>query len=46
MNLARVEAYETLAARGFRTEIQGIAMKRPNEPGYNRADAYVIDDWR
>jgi GNAT superfamily N-acetyltransferase len=46
INLARVEAFKSLVARGFRPEIQGVAMKRPNEPGYNRADAYVIDDWR
>jgi hypothetical protein len=32
--------------RGFRTTIQGVAMQRPNEPGYNRADVYLIDDWR
>jgi hypothetical protein len=46
MNLARAEAYETLVARGFRPDMQGVVMQRPNEPGYNRADAYLIDDWR
>lgn len=26
--------------------MQGVAMQRPNEPGYNREDMYLIDDWR
>src|SRR5947209_3409748 len=41
MNLARSEAYQVLAGRGFRTEFQGVAMQRPNEPGYNRPDVYL-----
>jgi GNAT superfamily N-acetyltransferase len=46
MNLARSGAYQTLADVGFRADFQGVAMKRPNEAGYNRPDVYVIDDWR
>jgi GNAT superfamily N-acetyltransferase len=46
VNTARHGAYRHLLARGFRTEIQGVAMQRPNEPGFNRPDVYVIDDWR
>jgi predicted N-acetyltransferase YhbS len=46
VNLARHEAYRHLLARGFRTELQGVAMHRPNEAGYSRPGAYVIDDWR
>src|SRR5262249_42592708 len=46
VNTARHEAYEILLARGFRTEFQGVAMHRPNEPGYSRPGAYVLDDWR
>lgn len=46
VNTAREEAYGRMLAHGFRTEIQGVAMQRPNEPGYNRAGMYVIDDWR
>jgi GNAT superfamily N-acetyltransferase len=46
MNLARYEAYRLLLARGFRTEIQGVAMHRDNEPGYSRPGLFVIDDWR
>ena len=46
MNMARHEAYRQMLARGFRADLQGVAMERPNEPGYNRPDVYVIDDWR
>ena len=45
-NMARHEAYRHLVARGFRAEIQGVAMHRHNDPGYCRPGAYVIDDWR
>jgi GNAT superfamily N-acetyltransferase len=45
-NMGRHEAYRTLRARGFRTELQAVSMHRPNEPGYSRPDLYVIDDWR
>lgn len=45
-NMGRHEAYRALLARGFRIEIQGVTMHRPNEPGYNRPDVYIIDDWR
>lgn len=45
-NLARAEAYCLMREHGFTTTMQGIAMQRPNEEGYNRADRYVIDDWR
>jgi hypothetical protein len=46
VNTARHEAYRIMVEQGFRTEFQGIAMEKPNEPGYNRADVYLIDDWR
>jgi hypothetical protein len=45
-NLARQEAYQHLAARGFRTTFQGVNMHRRNEPGYCRPGVYIIDDWR
>ena len=45
-NLGRHEAYGRLLARGFRTDIQGVTMHRPNEAGYSRPGVYVIDDWR
>lgn len=46
VNMAREEAYRQLIARGFRAEIQGVTMHRPNDPGYSRAGIYLIDDWR
>ncbi len=46
VNMARHEAYRKMLERGFHTEIQGVAMHRPNEPGYNRPEVYLIDDWR
>jgi GNAT superfamily N-acetyltransferase len=46
VNTARHQAYRLLIERGFRTELQGVAMHRPNESGYNRPDLYIIDDWR
>jgi GNAT superfamily N-acetyltransferase len=46
VNTARHEAYRQMIARGFRIAFQGVAMQRPNEPGYNRPDVYVLDDWR
>ena len=46
VNTARREAYRRMLERDFRTDFQGVAMQRPSEPGYNRADVYLIDDWR
>jgi Acetyltransferase (GNAT) family len=46
VNVARHEAYRSLIARGFRTDLEGIAMQKNNEPGYNREGVYVLDDWR
>jgi len=46
VNTARHEAYRDMLARGFRTDMQGVVMSRPNEPGYNRPGVYLIDDWR
>lgn len=46
VNTARHEAYCQMLDRGFRTELQGVAMQKNNEPGYNRSGVYVIDDWR
>ena len=46
VNTARHEAYRQMLARGFRTQIQGVVMSRPNEAGYNRPGVYLIDDWR
>ena len=46
VNLAREDAYRRMRARGYRAATQGVAMQRPHAEGFNRADAWVIDDWR
>ncbi len=47
VNTSREQAYVTMLASGFRlTPIIGVAMQRPNNEAYNRADVFVIDDWR
>jgi GNAT superfamily N-acetyltransferase len=46
VNTARQEAYARMLQRGFRTDMHGIVMQRPNESGYNRRGVFVIDDWR
>jgi hypothetical protein len=46
VNTAREAAYRAMQRRGFRTQFQGVAMHRPNEPGYSRPDKFVLDDWR
>ncbi len=46
VNTSRDEAYTRMVARRFRTEITGLVMHKPNEPGYNRPGIFVLDDWR
>ena len=46
VNLAREEAYRHMLGRGFRTQVQGVAMHRPNQPAYSRPGIFVLDDWR
>jgi hypothetical protein len=47
VNLARREAFQVMSARGFRTELQGIAMETgAADSGYNRPGVYILDDWR
>jgi GNAT superfamily N-acetyltransferase len=46
VNTARRDAYLKMAQRGFRAIQQGIAMHRPEGPGYDRPDVYAIDDLR
>jgi hypothetical protein len=46
MNLAREDAYRRMRSHGYRAFAQGVTMQRPHVAGHNRADVYVIDDWR
>jgi len=42
----RRAAYRMLQARGYRADLNGLAMHRPDAAGYDRPDLFVIDDWR
>ncbi|WP_016949349.1 GNAT family N-acetyltransferase [Anabaena sp. PCC 7108] len=46
VNTSREAAYLQMLSRGFCSEIIGVAMHRPSESGYNRADVFALDDWR
>ena len=46
VSLARRQAYRQMLRRGFRTGMLGVAMHNPDAPAYNRANVFVIDDWR
>ena len=46
VNTARQEAWAAMLDSGWRGKMAGVAMQRPNEPGYNRPGVFLIDDWR
>jgi GNAT superfamily N-acetyltransferase len=46
VNLNRSRAYRALLERGYRADMQGVAMQRPDSPAYNRPDVFILDDWR
>jgi predicted N-acetyltransferase YhbS len=46
VSTANRAAYRRLLGRGFRTQIQGVEMHRPEGPAYHVAEALVLDDWR
>ncbi len=46
INVARSQAYQIMRRHGFETTFEGVAMHRPDAPGHNRPDCFVIDDWR
>ena len=46
VNIGRHNAYRKMIEHHFRTDLQGVAMHKPNEAGYNNEHIYVIDDWR
>lgn len=46
VNTSHDAAYTRMVARRFRTEITGVAMYQLNQPGYDRSDVFVLDDWR
>jgi GNAT superfamily N-acetyltransferase len=46
VSFARENAYRRMRARGFRAVTHGVAMQRPHSVELNRADAYIMEDWR
>lgn len=46
VNTGRSDAYRRMLQHGFRADMQGVAMQRPDAPCFNRPDVYVMDDWR
>jgi len=46
VNTGRHEAYRTLLDRGHRPFAYGVAMHRPDAPGYDRPGVYALDDRR
>jgi hypothetical protein len=46
VNAGRRDAYRRMLGRGFRAELVGVAMHRPDGLGTLRPDVYIIDDWR
>jgi predicted N-acetyltransferase YhbS len=46
VDLGTRAAYRGLLARGFRSEMQGVALHRPDDVGYLTPDALVLGDWR
>lgn len=46
VDLGTRTAYRHLLARGFRTEMQGVALHSPDDAGYLTRDALVLGDWR
>ncbi len=46
VNTARQEAWAAMLDGGWRGKMVGVAMQRPNEPGYNEPGVFLIDDWR
>ena len=46
VSTARHAACQVMLERGYRTALLGVAMQRSNQPGHNRPDCFVIDDWR
>jgi GNAT superfamily N-acetyltransferase len=45
-SVARLEAYQAMRSRGYRTWLQGVAMHKADDDGYHRRGVYAIDDWR
>ena len=45
-NLGRRAAYATLKDRGYRTQMTGVAMLRPDIGDYDGPDVPILEEWR
>ena len=46
VSLACKDTFRRMRARGYRVVTMGVAMQEPHGDGFNRAAAYVLNDWR
>jgi GNAT superfamily N-acetyltransferase len=46
VSMACKNAFERLRSRGYRVVTMGVGMQKPHGDGFNRAAAYVLNDWR
>ena len=40
------DAHQALLDRGYRAQLVGVTMHKPDESAYHDETAWVIDDWR
>ena len=46
INMGRRSAYQAILARGYKPQLIGVTMHRPDESAYHDDAAWVLDDWR
>jgi GNAT superfamily N-acetyltransferase len=46
VSLACKDVFQRMRSRGYRAVTMGVAMQQPHGDGFNRAAAYVLNDWR
>jgi len=46
VNSSRRGAHQSLLDRGYRAQLVGVTMHRPDEGAYHDHHAWVLDDWR
>jgi GNAT superfamily N-acetyltransferase len=46
VNTSRRGAHQALLDRGYRAQLVGVTMHKPDESAYHDESAWVIDDWR
>ncbi|MGH9008626.1 MAG: GNAT family N-acetyltransferase [Acidimicrobiia bacterium] len=46
VNASRRGAHQALLDRGYRAELVGVTMHKPDKSAYHDENAWVIDDWR